>query len=267
MRNYLASWEPDAVSSEQQIVEAIAQAVALGINYFDTAPGYGEGASERMFGKGIRPFREQVYVATKVTGATSAEIRRSAEASLEHLQVNHIDVLQYHGGWYDQALVAQILAPQGALAGLLQLKAEGLVRFIGFTTEGANGPASALIAAGEFDVMQICYNLIFQHPYDPSRTAGILYEAEQQAMGIVTMRSLTSGIFPRWLQHIFPEEMADPARQKRLRQGLLSFVLSNPLVDSALVGMRTTQEVIDNVQFCLDPALRLDLDMLHQRYV
>ena len=75
------------------------------------------------------------------------------------------------------------------LSGLQAVKAEGLVRFIGFTTEGVNGPASRLIASGAFDVMQICYNLIYQHPYDPTRKAGALLEAEAQGMGIVTMRT------------------------------------------------------------------------------
>ena len=61
--------------------------------------------------------------------------------------------------------------------------------------------------------------------------------------------------------------MGDPARQERLRQALLSFVLSNPLVDCALVGMRTVQEVEANVAMAADPALRLDLDWMHERYV
>ena len=141
------------------------------------------------------------------------------------------------------------------------------MRFIGFTTEGVNGPTSRLIASGAFDVMQICYNLIYQHPYDPIRKAGALFEAEAQGMGIVTMRTLTSGIFQKWLGLVFPDEMSDPRRQERLRQALLSFVLSNPLVDCALVGMRTVQEVEANAAMCEDPALRLDLDWMHERYV
>lgn len=267
LRNYLGEWEPEREESAGQISQAIARAVDLGINYFDTAPGYGNGTSERMFGLAIRPYRERVFLASKLFAETADDVCRSVEASLDRLQVAQLDVIQIHGTWYGDDEVTRILAPGGVLSGLQAVKAGGLARFIGFTTEGVNGPVSRLIASGAFDVMQICYNLIYQHPYDPTRKAGALLEAEAQGMGIVTMRSLTSGIFQKWLGLVFPDEMRDPLRQERLRRALLSFVLSNPLVDCALVGMRTSQEAEANVAMGEDPALRLDLDWMHERYV
>jgi aryl-alcohol dehydrogenase-like predicted oxidoreductase len=82
-------------------------------------------------------------------------------------------------------------------------------------------------------------------------------------MGIVTMRSLTSGTFQRWLRLI------DPSVEQRvdLSHALLSFVLSNPLVGVALVGMRTPYEVEANVRASEDDRYRIDLDALHSRYV
>jgi aryl-alcohol dehydrogenase-like predicted oxidoreductase len=266
LRNYLGIWDPDQEQAERSITGALAEAVRLGINYFDTAPAYGEGASERLFGKGLRPFRDRVFIATKLAAAGEDAVRRSVEASLERLQTGTIDVLQLHGGWYREEEVDRILGPGGALAGMQAAQAEGLVRFIGFTTEGANGPASRLVASGAFDILQICYNLIYQHPFDPSRKAGLLYEAEGRGMGIVTMRPLTSGIFQRWLGQVFPHEMENPAKQDRVNAALLAFVLSNPLVDAALVGMRTAQEARRNVEIVEDAALRIDLDWLHERY-
>ena len=265
--NYLAPWDPTLEASARQVEEAIARAVSLGINYFDTAPGYGEGASERMFGLGLRPFRDQVTLATKFFAANSADVRRSAHESLERLGVARIDVLQYHGTWYDDETVARILAPGGVLEGMQSLQREGLVRFLGFTTEGVNGPASRLVATGAFDVLQVCYNLIYQHPYDPVRKAGLIFEAEAQGMGVVTMRPLTSGIFPRWLARALPEASSGAENQRRVRAALLSFVLSNPLVDCALVGMRTPAEAEENARVSEDESLRLDLDWLHERYV
>jgi len=266
LRNYLGQWEPDQDEAAQQVADAIGYAVSLGINYFDTAPGYGDGASERMFGLGLHPYRDQVTLATKLFADTADDVRRSVEASLERLSIQQIDVIQLHGTWYTDQQVDRFLAPDGALQGLQAVKDEGLVRFIGFTAEGVNGPASRLIATSAFDVMQICYNLIYQHPYDPTRKAGILVEAEAQGMGIVTMRTLTSGIFQKWLAGVFPE-MTDTARQDRLRQALLSFVLSNPMVDCALIGMRTRQEVAANVAMCEDTQWRINLDQMHERYV
>jgi aryl-alcohol dehydrogenase-like predicted oxidoreductase len=267
LRNYLGKWEPAQPEAEDSIHEAIHTAIELGINYFDTAPGYGDGASERMFGCALKPFRSQLIVATKGFFTRRDDMLRSVETSLERLQVEWIDVMQIHGTWYSDEQAREILGPDGALEGLQRLRSQGLVRHLGFTTEGVNGAASQLIASGEFDVVQCCYNLIYQHPYDPVRKAGLMYEAKEKGMGIVTMRPLTSGIFQKWLGQVFGKEMQEKARQQRVHQSLLSFVLSNPMVDSVLVGMRTAAEVTEIVADCENRELRIDLGALHERFV
>jgi len=262
LTNYLGAWDPASDVAGEQIVQTVRRAAELGITYFDSAPGYGSGRSEELMGRGLRGFRDGVTVATKVTGDDADAIRRSVEASLKRLEVDRIDVLQYHGGWYSDELVDRMLAPDGALAGMQRARDDGLVRFIGFTSEGVNGPASRLIQTDAFDVLQVCYNLIFQHPYDPSRQAGIIYEAAAHEMGIITMRSLTSGIFQTWLK------MVDPGLEERvdLPMALLAFVLSNPLVSVALVGMRTPAEAEATVENAQDERYRFDPNHLHDRY-
>jgi aryl-alcohol dehydrogenase-like predicted oxidoreductase len=263
LTNYLTSWDAASDEAADQIVRTVQRAADLGVTYFDTAPGYGQGISESMLGRAIHCRRAGLTIATKVTGDDADAVRRSIEASLQRLGVEQIDVLQYHGGWYTDEQVASILRPGGALAGMQQARDEGLVRFLGFTTEGANGQASTLLQTGEFDLIQLCYNLIFQHPYDPSRRAGLIYEAADRGMGIITMRSLTSGTFQRWIQAIDPgvEQRVDLAR------ALLSFVLANRHVSVALVGMRSPAEAEANVASSLDDTYRIDPDTLHERYV
>lgn len=78
-------------------------------------------------------------------------------------------------------------------------------------------------------------------------------------MGICTMRSLTSGIFQKWVKQVNRNDNHDYTGD------LLSFVLSNPLVDVALVGMRTQEMVEANV--CEDSSRRVDLAQLHEKYV
>ena len=80
-------------------------------------------------------------------------------------------------------------------------------------------------------------------------------------MGIITMRTTTSGTFQRWIKLVNPGNTFDYAR------ALIQFVLSNPLVDVALVGMRTAALVQENVAVCDDLAGRIDLEQLHNRYV
>ena len=75
------------------------------------------------------------------------------------------------------------------------------------------------------------------------------------------MRTLTSGLLQRWIQQV------NPANTFEYTPALLQFVLSNPLVDVALVGMRTPEEVEQNVAIWHDRAGRVDLHQLHERYV
>lgn len=263
LRNYLGQWEPTDHEAAGRVERAIQHAVEQGINYFDTAPGYGGGLSESMFGRALKPYRDRVFLATKIKGPDESALRRSIEESLKRLQTDRVDLIQYHGTWYSDADVEQFLKPGGIISGLKALRSAGLTRFIGFTTEGPNGAASRLIATGEFDVVQLCYNLIFQHPYDPSRRAGLMYEAEAQQMGIAVMRPLTSGTFQRWIAQI------DPGFEQRvdLPRALLSFVLSNPLTDVALVGMRSAERVDTNCAIDDDLSARISMDDLHNRYV
>jgi aryl-alcohol dehydrogenase-like predicted oxidoreductase len=263
LRNYLGAWEPESDEADERIAATIRHAIMRGINYFDTAPSYGDGRGEELFGHGLRGQRDRVILATKVTGDDADAVRRSVERSLTLLGTDTIDLLQYHGGWYTEEQLDAILRPGGALAGMRAARDEGLVRHLGFTTEGANGAASALVATGAFDVMQICYNLIYQHPYDPSRRAGLIYEAAAQGMGIVAMRPLTSGTFQRWLGAVAPGVQG----AIDWHRALLAFVLSNPHLGVAIVGMRSPEEVDANVAAAADRSLRVDLDALHTRYV
>lgn len=74
------------------------------------------------------------------------------------------------------------------------------------------------------------------------------------------MRTLTSGIIQRWLRLVNPDDRFD------YNPALLQYVLSNRLVDVALVGMRTPAEVEANVAIWGNLAGRIDIDALHERY-
>lgn len=260
LTNYLDFYSPDNQSQHEGVVQAIRHAVEVGITYFDTAAAYGNGASERIFGEALQDHREQVFIATKVPLGADRNPRAVVEASLQNLRCDQIDLIQLHGTSYTAAQAQQILEPGGVLDALERMREEGLVRFIGFTSEDQNPPVYKFIESGRFDVMQICYNLLFQHPAEPTRPFGAIHAAEGQRMGIATMRTLTSGTFQRWMRMINPADTFD------YTPALLQFVLSNPLVDVALVGMRTVEEVERNVAICANTAGRIDIDELHRRY-
>jgi hypothetical protein len=259
--DYIEKWDPAGLQEQQSIEAALWRALDLGLNYVDTAPGYGNGVSEEVLGRVIGKRRAECVVATKTGARDPAGIRGSVEASLRRLRTDVIDVLQFHGGWYPPEDIDRILS-RGGLETYQRLRDEGKARFLGFTVEGPSGGVSQLIATGAFDVMQVRYNLMYQHTCDYVNEEGIIREAKAADMGIVTMRSLTSGTFQKLMRRSFPA-LADAD----LDGFLLNYVLSNPFIDVALVGMRRVEEVERNNAISDDTARRIDLAELHVRFV
>ena len=112
------------------------------------------------------------------------------------------------------------------------------MRFIGLTTEEP-WTARRFIKSGEFSVVQIRYNLMYQ-----SAALHILNEANELGVGVVTMRTMTSGIFQRIVRFLAPEWQ--DARD--VYEVSLKFVLSDPRVHIANIGMRWPAEVEKNVK-------------------
>jgi aryl-alcohol dehydrogenase-like predicted oxidoreductase len=262
LKNYLYSYDPDTDDAKHSVHKALETALELGITYFDTAPGYGEGRSETMFGEvlsGVDP--KKIFLATKC-GATDYDgVRKSFETSLKRLKRDYVDLLQIHGNSYADEQVEELLARNGMVEAMEQMKREGLVKFIGFTSEDNNRALFDLMNTRRFDTVQMCYNFIFQHGYEPSRPFGSILAAEKNQLGIVTMRAPTSGTFQRWMKMIRPDDNFDygPA--------LVQFVLSNPYVDVVLAGMRNVERVRQNVAIVDDKSGRVNLDEVHGRYV
>ena len=261
--NYMGHWDAFTEEAQEATTATILRALELGYNYFDTAPGYGNGRSEEMMGNALKDHRGEAIIATKVSGGhwTPERIRGSVDASLRRLQVEVIDIIQFHGGWYHREEVDVILTG-GGLETFQRLKEEGKVRFIGFTTEGPSAGVEELISTGAFDTMQVRYNLMYQHPSDFETNQGIMRQADGQGMGIILMRSMTSGVFQRLMAQAFPQ--IDTLQVGRL---LLNYVLSDPYVDVALVGMREPRFVEINNAISDGVSSRLDLAQLHERYV
>jgi hypothetical protein len=259
--DYMGKWDPYSHEAQRATTATIHRALELGYTYFDTAPGYGKGRSEEMVGVALKGHRDEVFLATKVGMHSSPdEIRQSVEQSLRRLQVDVIDLIQFHGGWYNQG-EDDLILNQGSLAMFEHLRDEGLVRWLGFTTEGPSGGVERMIASGRFDTMQVRYNLMFRHPSDFENNQGIIRLADEQGMGVILMRPLTSGVFQKLMARSFPQISAEDV--SRL---LLNYVLSDPFVDVALVGVRDPRYVeLDNA-ISDDVTSRLDLDELHYRF-
>ncbi len=247
-----AGWNPFSAEGRRVAVRIVRHALEAGITYFDTAAGYGNGNSEAVLGEALQGVTEPYTLATKCGWSGGAEqVVSSVEQSLRRLRRETVDVAQLHGGMFTETHVRHIL--EGApLEGLVRLKKQGKVRFIGFTCEEPF-TALPLITSGAFDVVQLRYNLL---NHQASQHA--LPRASEAGMGIAVMRPLTSGILQRILRDLAPEWPAarDP------NEVCLRFVLSDPRVHVALVGMRTVEEVDRNVRLAESFTPALDLSQV-----
>ncbi len=237
--NRARDWDPYSPSGRASVLATIHRALDLGINYIDTAPGYGNGHSERLIGEIMQTRRDECVLATKVgwKGLDKDAVMSSVRSSLERLQTEYVDVAQFHGGMYTHDDYKHIVHG-GPLEALHELRQSGEVRFIGLTAEEP-WTARPFLESGEFQILQLAYNLIYQ-----SASLHALDDARQHEVGVVTMRTMTSGILQRLLQSLAPEwlEARDPY------EVCLGFVLSDPRVHVALVGMRWPEEVERNVR-------------------
>lgn len=200
--------------SRQEQTEAVARALTAGINYFDTAPAYGNGKSETNLGLVLGDLRPEVIVATKVglNADDMKDVRSAVKASLEtslgRLGRERVDVLQLHtpitmrrgdseGRW--SLGIDDVLGPNGVADAFESVRSRGLVRFLGFTGLGDGDALKLAVTSGRFDVVQAYYNLlnptagIDMSIFSGQNFGGLVNLASGQNMGVVVIRVMAGG--------------------------------------------------------------------------
>lgn len=254
--NEAVGWNPFTPEGRKTAIGTIRYALERGITYFDTAPGYGDGNSESIYGEALQGVEASYTLATKCPwfGVGAAEVIASVEASLKRLRRETVDVVQFHGGMFTEADARHILEG-GPLEGLTRLREQGKVRFLGFTCEEPF-TALPLLESGEFDVFQVRYNLLNHQAAELALPAAVKAD-----IGVAAMRPMTSGILQRILSDLAPEWVAarDPY------EVCLRFVLSDSRVHTALVGARWPHEVDRNLALTEEFVPPLDLSSVPLR--
>lgn len=237
--------------SDSTAVGLLRLAADNGVDFFDTAPGYG--AAERLLGEALGDQHEHVF-ATKVAipgdarglRLRGAELRGHVERSLETsrlaLRRDTLDVVQIHNATLD------VLA-EGELAEvLLEARARGEIRAIGASVY-SEAEALAAIGAGCFDVLQVAFNLLDRRMenrvFPAARDAGVAIVARSAFLkGVLTPRAR---FFPPELRELV--RAADGVREalgipwEHLPAAALRFCLFSPGVAVVIVGVRTAQEL------------------------
>ena len=231
-------WDPMSDDGRKVVYATLNAALDRGINYIDTAPAYGGGYSETLVGEVMKTRRKDCVLASKVWYELDHKgVIDSVHESLKRLQTDYIDILQVHGRMYTPDEVQHILTG-GPLDALLELREAGKVGHIGITTEEP-WTVIPFLANEAIEVYQIAYNIIYQ-----AAARHFLIDAAKVNAGVVSMRTMTSGIFQREASFLAPEWQS----ARDLYEVALKFVLSDSRVHAGIVGMRWPEEVEQNAR-------------------
>jgi aryl-alcohol dehydrogenase-like predicted oxidoreductase len=211
----------------QTALDAIQMVRARGVNHFDVAPQYGK--SEELVGPWLANHRDEVFLGCKTLERTCQGAWDELQRSLKVLQVEQIDLYQFHAVG-DRDRLDQVLAPGGALEAFLDAREKGLIRYIGITGHGYTTPAVHFEALERFAFDTVMTPLNFIQMADPqfradfSRLAKL---ATEQDVGLMIIKTFTKGpwgnrpkTYNTWYEPFdTPEEM----------QNAVNFVLSQPV--------------------------------------
>ena len=145
------------------VLESVAEklveyAVKLGITYFDSAKIYGNGKTEKRYGKYLSPkYRKRVFLTSKTQSRTYDEVMRDIEASLKNLNTDYLDLYYMHG--IDKIEDVNTLSgSSGGYKAYMKLKEEGVVQNIGFSFHKWNEASQQSFKRFDVDVVMCVLN-------------------------------------------------------------------------------------------------------------
>ncbi|GAA1466305.1 aldo/keto reductase [Microbacterium thalassium] len=252
------------IGDDETIISVLEAAFAAGITYLDSADMY---ENEERLGKlltEVPNVPDDLLIATKYGHGkpfTADGVRRSVEQSLAALSLERIPLMMLHDPRNDEDM-AQVYGAGGALAGLRALQDEGLVGAIGVAT-GTMAPLQSAVDSGEFDVIQFprLYTLINR----AAKTSGLLERAREKGMGTQLAAPFTGNILATGVRGVDkplyaywpaqPEVVEAVGRMQdrtdelgvTIAQAAVAYVATEPLIDVAVIGVRTPGELEQNV--------------------
>lgn len=242
------------------------RAVELGINFFDTADLYAKGLNESMVGKALKPYRQNVYIASKVGNQWRADgsgwnwnprkdyILEQVEGSLKRLQVDHIDLYQLHGGTIDDPIDETIEAFE-------LLKQQGKIRNYGISSIRPNVIREYIKRSNIVSVM-MQYSLLDRRPEETC-----LQLLQENNIGVLARGAVAQGLLinkpSKAYLNYSPEEVEKAAaaiqkasnNKRNAAQTTLRYVLQHPAISTAVAGIRTMQQLEEAVAAMYSPAI------------
>ena len=254
--------------TDEQAERVLGAVLDAGINFIDTSPDYGR--SEDLIGRFIAHRRAEYYLASKcgcVPGGgmgrehihTAANIRAGVEQSLGRMRTDYLDLVQFH-----RSLTRREFEEHGALAELQTMQREGKVRFIGVS--GTLPNLVEQVGMGVFDAFQIPYSAL-QREHE-----SVIARASAAGAGIIIRGGAARGTPDGWEQRSYymlpgnqPRDRWEQARLDELLDGMsrmeftVRFTLSNPDLDTTIIGTKDAGHLQDNITAALKGPLPADV--------
>ena len=270
-------------------VKAVARAMELGINYFDTASSYGDGQSETNLGRVLNELSADVYVGTKfrVTaqdpGKIQANVIAAVEESLARMRREQVDLIQLHNHVASTQLGGSVTVDQllgEVVEGLQALRDQGKVRFYGMTAVGDTKSLLRVIDSGELNTIQSVYSLVnpsagnaVPSAFDMPDFGRLIDRASKRGIGTLVIRVLAAGALsadairhPVAVPAVAPIGSGRDYQQDRTRgasfgflqndgyvdnlvEAALRFALSKADVSAVLVGYSSLDHVEQSVKY------------------
>lgn len=223
---------------EDQALEILNHVIDSGINYLDTSASYGDGESERRYGKILQARRKEVFLATKVPNRMYDDAMRQIESSLERLKTDQVDLLHIHSLERAEDL-AEIEKPTGVLKALYRAKEEKMTRFIGMTSHTDAETMRIAIERHDLDCVQMALNAATRTGFATGFENITLPAAREKNLGILAMKITGQ------------EQLIGQGHGKTDMRSLLYYSMSLP-VASCVVGMPKPEFVKENLQLARD---------------
>jgi predicted aldo/keto reductase-like oxidoreductase len=177
----------------QLAIRIVRTALDNGINFLDNSWDYGEGESERRMGNALRDgYREKAFLMTKIDGRSAKGAMTQLEQSLQRLQTDHVDLLQFHEVIRMEE-PERIFAPGGALEAMLRARDQGKLRHIGFTGHKSPEIHKHMLGVADhhgfrFDTLQMPLNVMDAHYHSFEHM--VLPIAVRKQMGVLGMKPM-----------------------------------------------------------------------------
>ncbi len=237
--------------SQEEGIAIIRRALELGVNMFDSAWLYNNGASDEAYGLALTPsMRQKIYLMSKAHKYGRDEAMALLEDTLRRMKTDYLDVWQVHQVVTHQE-VDQILGPNGSLEAFVKAKQQGKVRHIGFTGHADPSVHQRLLDSFDgWETVQHPVNLIDEHYL--SFINSVMPNIRKKGLGLFAMKSNAMGPITR--------------NNIATIQECLRFAWSHD-VDTVVSGAETVKQLEENVAVLktLQPMSKAEMAALLKR--